>query len=34
MTLLGEHLIYVEKPSRTIVDKAIDAMLKLVPEDE
>lgn len=34
MLILSEHLIYQEKPNRTLTDKMIDWFSKLIPDDE
>lgn len=34
MLILSEHLIYVEKPNRTLTDKLIDWFSKLIPDEE
>jgi len=33
-TLVGEHLMYISHPKRTLTDRLINALSKLVPEDE
>lgn len=32
--ILSEHILYQEKPQRTITDKMIDLLSKLIPDDE
>lgn len=32
--ILSEHLVYQEKPQRTISDKVVDWLSKLIPDDE
>lgn len=32
--LLSEHLIYQEKPEKTIVDRMVDFFMKLIPDEE
>ena len=34
MLILSEHLIYQEKPNRTLTDKMIDWFSKLIPDEE
>lgn len=33
-TILSEHIVFQEKPHRTVVDKMIDWMSKLIPDEE
>lgn len=34
MLILSEHLIYQEKPNRTLTDKLVDWLSRLIPDDE
>lgn len=34
MTILAEHLIYQEKPQRSLTDKMVDWLSKLIPDEE
>ena len=34
MLILSEHLIYQEKPQRSLTDKMVDWFAKLIPDDE
>lgn len=34
MLILSEHLIYQDKPQRTLTDKLVDWFAKLIPDDE
>ncbi len=34
MKILSEHLIYQEKPQKTFIDKAVDFLSSLIPDDD
>jgi hypothetical protein len=34
MTLLSKHIMYMEKPRRTVTEKMVDILSNLIPEEE